>query len=168
MQSAGLYNRQSILQRKPKTIVDRNFSLSEQDWAVEQKKFETKKQKITLIHEERKSIHFGSPSEKKTIKDKIKKDADLVQSWSEQKKSDEILRRREDDQKMIAFHSSVMERDRLRAVTIKDKTIRASEQNCETAAVKDTERVKQKARTEIEAEAELKKNKMGRLDVFIR
>ena len=136
MEKSGLYSRQGILQRKPKSILDKNHTHQQVEETKHKAKDNLKKEKLGKYHNYLRVNHFGTHEERNLQKQKFKQEADLQLRIREQQKAEEKRKVAVEDKQMLNHLKRQLERDAIAKQQKKETLMKIAQENKQSALFK--------------------------------
>jgi hypothetical protein len=142
-------SRNNIMFRKQKAYSGRNNTSAESEYAQEQARIETLKQKREQISEHRRVALLGSSDEKAGLKARVGQDAQLQLYIKDQKMQEERERSRRENEAMEIHRRAVLEMERQRELEKKERLRQAQESNRIAAMAKRSQGMEKKVHEDI-------------------
>ena len=142
-------SRNNIMFRKTKTYTGRNNTSIDSEYAQEQARIETIKNRRDQIAEHRRVALHGSSEEKANLKSKIDQDAQLQLYIKEQKMQEERERINRENQAMENHRLQVLEMERQKEAEKRERLRQAQESNRLSAIAKRSQLLENKVNQDL-------------------
>ena len=133
MEKSGLYNRQGILTRKPKRVVDKNYTFQNYEESKAKQVAEFKKSKKDTYHDFLKVHNFGVKDEKINKQKLFKQEADLQLKLRQELKAEQDRKNKMEDRQMLTHLQQQLKREAKHNMAKKKNLQKVSVENKNTS-----------------------------------